>query len=92
MEVIVKKPTEEELKELGVDSWGIWEKEVSTFDWEYADKETCYLLEGKVIVKSEDGKDVLAEFGKGDLVVFPKGLKCIWEIKEAVKKHFQFGG
>ena len=89
MKIEVKKPTEEELKKLNVYSWPIWEKEPSKFDWYYSEKETCYLLEGKVKVTTEDGEVV--EFGKGDLVVFPKGLKCVWEISEGVKKHYNFG-
>jgi hypothetical protein len=31
------------------------------------------------------------EFGAGDYVVFPVGLKCTWEIKEKIKKHYNFG-
>ncbi len=88
MEIEVKKPTEEELKKRGVSSWPIWEKEVSRFDWNYSDTEECYLLEGKVVIETEDGKRV--EFGKGDFVTFPKGLSCNWEVKEPVRKHYNF--
>ncbi len=88
MEIEVKKPTEEELKKRGVSSWPVWEKEVSKFDWNYSDTEECYLLEGKVVVETEDGKRV--EFGKGDFVTFPKGLSCNWEVKEPVRKHYNF--
>ena len=87
-EIKVEKSTHERLKELGVFSWPIWEKEASTFDWHYDDTEVCYLLKGKVVVKTKEGKKV--EFGAGDLVTFPKGLSCIWEIKEPVKKHYNF--
>ena len=45
-----KIPTEEELIELGVKSWDIWEKEKSVFDWSYSDTETCFILEGEVEV------------------------------------------
>ncbi len=88
MEIKVEKPTEEKLEELGVKSWPIWEKEESEFDWHYGEKETCYLLEGEVVVKTDKGK---VEFGAGDLVVFPKGLDCVWEIKQEVKKHYKMG-
>ena len=69
----VRKPTEEEAKE--AESWGIWEKEISEFPWEYTDKETCLIIEGKVEVTSDSGEKI--EFGPGDLVTFPQGLKCI---------------
>jgi hypothetical protein len=26
----------------------------------------------------------------GDFVRFPKGLSCIWDIEEPVKKHYDF--
>jgi uncharacterized cupin superfamily protein len=74
---------------MGVFSWPIWEKEVSRFNWVYDDTETCYLLDGRVVVEPEGGDPV--EFGAGDLVIFPKGLKCTWDIKEDVKKHYNFG-
>jgi len=88
-EIKVEKPVEAKLKEMDVSSWPIWQKEVSRFDWYYDDQETCYLLEGKAEVETKDGNKV--SFGRGDLVTFPKGLNCIWDIKEPVKKHYKFG-
>jgi uncharacterized cupin superfamily protein len=29
--------------------------------------------------------------GEGDLVIFPAGLSCTWEIREDVEKHYDFG-
>ena len=86
----VEKPTDETLATLGVTGWGIWECDPSTFDWEYEDDETCYLLEGKVTVRVK-GSDEVAEFGKGDFVQFPKGMQCVWEVSEKVRKHYKFG-
>ena len=88
MEIIVKQPAQQELENMGVFSWPIWEKEVSRFDWYYSDKETCYFLDGEVVVESEDGN---VKIQKGDLAVFPKGLRCVWDIKKPVRKHYQFG-
>ena len=84
----VEKLSEDELKAMGAKSWPIWTKEVSRFDWHYDKTEECYLLEGKVVVETEGSERV--EFGKGDFVTFPKGLSCIWDIKEPVKKHYNF--
>jgi len=89
MNVIVRKPTPQELDSLGVKNWPIWQKEESTFDWHYDDKEICYLLEGEVEVSLSDG--ITVSFGAGDLVTFSKGLSCTWHIKKAVKKHYAFG-
>ena len=88
-EIKIEKPNKEKLEQMGVSGWPIWEKEASKFDWHYDDTETCYLLQGKVTVTAKDGKSV--NFGAGDLVVFPKGLSCVWDIKEPVRKHYNFG-
>jgi len=87
MEIKVEKPTQQFLEDRKVSSWGIWEKEVSRFDWHYDATEECYLLKGKVVVETKDGK---VEFGSGDFVTFPKGLSCVWDIKEPVRKHYNF--
>ena len=88
MDIKIEKPTKEEIKKKDVESWPIWEKEVSRFDWSYDSTEECYLLEGKVVVETPDGSRV--EFGKGDFVTFPEGLSCVWDIKENVRKHYNF--
>lgn len=88
MGIEVRKLSDSEIKEMGIGSWPIWEKEVSVFDWYYDQTEDCLLLEGAVIVETKDGTKV--EFGKGDFVTFPKGLSCTWNIKEPVKKHYRF--
>ncbi|MFW6410312.1 MAG: cupin domain-containing protein [Halanaerobiales bacterium] len=80
--------SKEKLNELGVFSWPIWEKEASEFDWYYDSQEICYLLQGEVEVKTDEGQ---VEFGAGDLVTFPAGLNCVWNIKEDVKKHYKLG-
>lgn len=89
MQIEVKKPSEQELNDLGVKSWPIWTKEESKFDWYYDEKETCYFLEGEVEVESEG--NVSAKMEKGDLVIFPKGLKCVWHVIKPVRKHYNFG-
>jgi hypothetical protein len=65
-----------------------WSKETSVFAWEYDATETCYLLEGEVEVTTESGEKVA--FGAGDLVTFPKGLRCTWDVRKPVRKHFRF--
>ena len=86
--ITVRKPTEQELEAMGARGWPTWGCEPSTFDWHYDDRETCYILEGKVTVKGE-GQEV--SFGPGDLVVFPQGLDCVWHVEQAVRKHYRFG-
>lgn len=85
----VEKPTKEQLDKLGVVQWPTWSKEVSTFPWQYDDKEVAYILEGEVTVTADDGSEI--SFGAGDLVTFEKGLSCTWQVKSILKKHYQFG-
>ena len=86
---IEHQPNQERLQELGVESWSIWSKEVSEFPWTYDEPETCYFLEGDVVVTPDNGEPV--EMGQGDLVTFPSGMSCTWKIRADVKKHYQFG-
>lgn len=86
--ISVKKATEPEVQALGAKSWPIWTCEASTFDWHYDEKETCLILEGEVVVKA--GTET-ASFGPGDLVVFPAGLDCVWQVRKPVRKHYKFG-
>jgi uncharacterized cupin superfamily protein len=87
--ILEKNPAKEKLDRLNVHSWPIWEKEVSEFPWYYDEKETCYILDGSVVVTPENGDAV--EINKGDFVVFPQGMSCSWKITKDIKKHYKFG-
>ncbi|UCH23587.1 MAG: cupin domain-containing protein [Deltaproteobacteria bacterium] len=86
---IEHNPQDRRLKEIGVSDWPTWKKEVSEFPWTYDEPETCYFLEGDVVVTPQGGEPV--EMGAGDLVTFPAGMSCTWKIRRNVKKHFKFG-
>jgi len=88
MKIEVRKPIENEIEDLKILGWPIWSCEPSTFDWTYSDKETCYLLEGDAIVETAEET---VQFGAGDIVVFPAGLSCIWQVKKTINKHYKFG-
>lgn len=81
------KPSPAKLDILNVDDWPIWTKEVSTFPWHYDQTETCYVLRGRFVVTPEGGAP--QEFARGDLITFPAGLACHWEIVEPVEKHYR---
>jgi len=82
-------PSKEQLDELGVTGWPICTKEASQFPWSYDASEACYFLEDDVIVTPDSGEPVA--MGKGDLVTFPNGMSCTWEIRKNVRKHYNFG-
>lgn len=77
------------IEELGIRQWPIWTCESSTFPWTYDEQETCLLLHGEVSVTPDAGEAV--HFAAGDLVVFPAGMSCTWEVHQAVRKHYRFG-
>ncbi len=87
MEVKIRKLSDEELRNLGVEDWPMWKKEVSEFDWYYDTNEDFYVLEGEVEVTTDDGKTY--RFGEGDFVTFPKGMKCTWKVLKPIKKKYR---
>lgn len=88
-EILVEhKPSPMKLEVIGVYDWPIWKKEVSTFDWEYSQQETCYVVRGEFTVTPEGGSP--QSFKRGDLITFPAGMKCVWEITRDVEKHYDY--
>jgi uncharacterized cupin superfamily protein len=88
-EILVEhKATPMKLEVIGVYDWPVWKKEVSTFDWEYDQQETCYVIRGEFTVTPEGGEPM--SFKRGDLITFPAGMKCVWEITKDVEKHYDY--
>ncbi len=88
--VVEHNPSEARLKELGVAKWPTWSKEVSVFPFEFQARETAYILEGDCTITPNDGSEPV-DFAAGDLLIFPEGLTCKWEVKKALKKHYRHG-
>ncbi len=90
MSILVTSPCPKStVEELGINNWPIWSCGASSFDWTYNEKETCLLLDGEVTVTPEGGQPV--KFRAGDLVRFPAGMNCRWDVHQAVRKHYRFG-
>jgi uncharacterized cupin superfamily protein len=87
-DIIVKKPTAEQAAQCR--QWPIWSCGVCRFEWEYTQTEKCLILEGRVIVHDVEDPKQSVSFGAGDYVQFPDGLKCVWNVAEPVKKHYDF--
>ena len=73
----------------GIKSWPIWECEPSKFTWNYIEKESCLILEGEALIKTNDGEEYRIK--SGDFVCFPSGMECTWEIYKTIKKHYRLG-
>ena len=87
MTITVRKPSAADIAAMR--TCQTWAKEVSVFDWSYDVSETCYVLAGEVTVTTADGETV--SFGAGDLVTFPQGLRCTWDVRAPIRKHYRFG-
>ena len=46
------------------------------------------LTAGQVEVTTSEGT---VSFAAGDMVTFPQGLSCTWNVKVGVRKHYKFG-
>ena len=88
--VVEKDPAASRLQALGVTKWPTWQKEVSVFPWTFPEQEIAYILEGECVITPQGGTPV--SFGKGDLVTFPAGMSCSWEVKQPLHKHYQLDG
>ncbi len=86
--IVESQPSQDTLEKLGTADWSIWEKEVSSFPWTYEMEEVCYILEGSVTVTPEDGEPVSIK--SGDLVTFPQGMSCFWNVSSPIRKHYLF--
>jgi len=86
VEIKVEKPSPQ--TEASMKACPTWCCEAGVFDWFYDQSETCLLLAGDVCVTTEDGDTV--NFAAGDLVTFPQGLRCTWDVRVPVHKHFRF--
>ncbi|MDH5301112.1 MAG: cupin domain-containing protein [Gammaproteobacteria bacterium] len=85
---VIRQASDAEIAKRGIRQWPTWGKQASKFPWTYDDSETCYFLEGDVIVTPKGGEPV--RMGKGDIVTFPAGMSCTWEILADVRKHYNF--
>lgn len=85
--VIIEQLNENEINLRGIRNWPVWQKEISRFDWLYSGDEECLIIEGEVVVETSKGDFSIK---KGDFVTFKNGLECIWDIKNPIKKYYNF--
>ena len=65
---------------------GMWAKK---FQWNYNEKEICLIIEGQAKISTQNGAIYLIK--AGDLVEFPAGLNCEWEVIKSIKKTLSIG-
>ena len=90
MKVLITSPCSASvIIQYGIKSWPIWECEPKKFQWHYSDKEICLIIEGQATISTQKGK--IYTIKGGDLVEFPAGLYCQWEVNKSIKKHYRLG-
>lgn len=52
----------------------------------YEERKTCLQLEREVTIMPEEGNP--ERVGPRDLLVFPEGLRCTWQVQTPVRKHY----
>jgi hypothetical protein len=67
---------------------GIWTAQKGKWRVVFSESEFCHLLEGVIVVTSDDG--TVQTFKAGDAFVSPSGFKGTWEIVEPAKKYYAF--
>jgi uncharacterized cupin superfamily protein len=65
---------------------GTWSSSVGKWKVQYTENEFCHLLEGRVIITSEEGKRW--HFHPGDAWVIPAGFSGTWETVEPARKRY----
>ncbi|PRQ41657.1 allantoin-urate catabolism protein [Rosa chinensis] len=91
---VESNPSDSRLSELDINSWPKWGCAPGKYTLKFEAAETCYLVRGRVKVYpkgcSSSSSSEFVEFGEGDLVTIPKGLRCIWDVSVAIDKHYKF--
>ena len=90
MKVLISSPcSASTIIQYGIKSWPIWECEPCKFQWNYDDNEICLIIEGQAKISTKNGEIYCIK--AGDLVEFPAGLYCEWEVIKSIKKHYRLG-
>ena len=90
MKIIIKSPCRASLIiQYGIKNWPIWECEPRNFSKFYTEKEISLIIAGEAKIITEKGESYFIK--SGDLVEFPKGFNCEWQIFKSIKKHYRLG-
>ena len=62
----------------------VWECTEGKFHWHYDIDETILVLEGSVVIESDDMAPT--RFGAGDVILFRKGAHARWHVERKIRK------
>ena len=87
--LVEQDPSPMKLEVLNVDDWPILSEPVGEVKRHCERTETSYILEGAGNIVA-DGK-VAVPFQAGDLVTVMPETQCVWNITEAIQRHYSNG-
>lgn len=87
--VVEHNPSPAKLDVLYVEDWPIDAKAPATFTCRYDQREMAYILTGDATVTPTGGAPVTLK--ARDLVIFAKGVTCVWTVHAAMRKHHYRG-
>ena len=62
----------------------VWQCTTGSFEWNYNEDETIYLISGEVFISCQGGPE--KRFAAGDMGFFPGGTVATWRVTQPVKK------
>lgn len=65
---------------------GIWQAEPATWRVRYSEHEYCLMLEGRILIRADDGAESLVT--AGDSFVVPAGFSGTWQVLEKARKVY----
>jgi hypothetical protein len=65
---------------------GIWEAEPAEWRVSYSEHEYCLMLEGRILIRADDGAETLVV--AGDSFVVPAGFSGTWQVLEKARKVY----
>lgn len=65
---------------------GIWACEPGRWRVVFTESEFCQLIEGVIVVTSDNG--AVRRYGAGDAFLSPAGFTGTWEVVERARKHY----
>ncbi len=87
--LIEHDPSPMKLEVLGVEDWPVCNDAVSLQEKSYDQTETTFIIQGRAEITPRDGKTVI--INAGDLVTFLPDACCMWNITEAMERHYSQG-
>jgi len=85
MKIEIDRPDLDELEEMGVESWPVWEHDEEKLELFYDKTEMSYIIKGEATIVTEFETLTVKP---GDFITIPAGSECIWDIDIAISKYY----